>query len=407
MQTKSSGGVESSVSSQSLKSAQSLKDQLVKIRREIHSNPELSFQESKTAALVAAELTAIGLKPKTGVGGTGVTVEIGPGAGPTLLVRCDMDALPIEEANNASYCSKNIGVMHACGHDMHTTCGIGAAMLLKNNPPKKGLIRFLFQPAEESINAEGKSGATMMLEDGAGEGANGVIGLHVFPNLPVGTVAVRSGPVLAACDSFEITIHGTGSHGAFPELGVDPLVLASHAIQSVQTIVSRRRSALDPLVVTLGGIKSSTYRPNIVPEHVEITGTARYFNPELSAFVQEELKRALSVVEAFGGRYDLKYHCENPALVNDVKLSETVKTVASKMLGNDCVAEAPMVMGADDFSFMSAKHPGCYFFLGVMMPDGIRSLHTPTFDANEDALPYGAALLAECAREFVENSAPN
>lgn len=402
MQTKTTKGLDSTQLAESLKKAHSLKDQLVKVRRAIHSNPELSFQETKTAALVAAELKAIGLKPKSGVGGTGVTVEIGPGNGPTLLIRCDMDALPIEEANETNYCSKNVGVMHACGHDMHTTCGIGAATLLAKNPPKRGLVRFLFQPAEESVNEEGKSGATMMLEDGAGEGADGVIGLHVFPNLPVGSIAVRSGPVLAACDSFEITIHGTGSHGAFPELGVDPLVLASHAIQSVQTIVSRRRSALDPLVVTLGGIKSSTYRSNIVPEHVEITGTARYFNPELSKFVEAELNRALSVVEAFGGSYDLKYISENPALINDAKLSESVKAVASRMLGEDCVFEAPMVMGADDFSYMSAKHPGCYFFLGVLMPDGIRSLHTPTFDANEDALPYGAALLAECARSFVE-----
>lgn len=404
MQTKASTSKEpeSAKSEHALKSAQSLKEHLTRVRREIHSNPELSFHENKTAALVASELKAMGLNPKTGVGGTGVTCEVGPGNGPTILIRCDMDALPIEEANDAPYCSKNHGVMHACGHDVHTTCGIGAAMILIANPPKRGKVRFLFQPAEESVNEHGKSGATMMLDDGAGDGADGVIGLHVFPNLPVGSIAVRSGPVLAACDSFDITIRGTGSHGAFPELGVDPLVLASHAIQSVQTIVSRRRSALDPLVVTLGGIKSSTYRPNIVPEYVEITGTARYFNPDFRTFMQEELNRALSVVEAFGGTYDLKYVGENPALVNDQKLVDVVKAVGIKVLGNDCVVEAPMVMGADDFSFMSARLPGCYFLLGGLMPDGIRALHTPTFDVNEDAIPFGAAMLAECATAFVE-----
>ncbi len=378
-----------------LAKAKEIKEDLVRYRRHIHANPELSFEEKKTAEYVADNLRKFGLTPSVGVGGTGVTVDIGEGD--TVVIRADMDALPIEELNEIDHCSKNKGVMHACGHDVHTACALGAAQILAANPPKDGRIRIIFQPAEEATNDDGLSGASLMINDGALEGAKRVVALHVFPELATGKIALRSGPLLAACDKFDIKVQGKGTHGAWPELGVDSVVVACQIVQAIQTIVSRRISALDAAVITIGGIKSSTYRSNIVADSVELTGTVRYFQPETQTIIRREIENACSLATIMGGSYELHYISENPAVINDADVVAVVDQVASEMLGKENIEEATMKMGAEDFSFLSEKYPSCFICLGVQITGPLRFLHTATFDINEDALPIGAALLASSA----------
>lgn len=380
--------------------AKQIHEDLLRYRRHIHANPELSFEETKTAEFVAETLKNFGLKPIVGVGGTGVIVDIGEGE--TVAIRADMDALPIQELNDIPHCSKNKGVMHACGHDVHTACGLGAAQLLAASPPANGCIRLVFQPAEEATNSDGISGAGLMIKDGALGGVKRVVALHVFPELETGKIALRSGPLLAACDKFDIKIQGKGSHGAWPELGVDSVVVACQVVQAIQTIVSRRISALEPAVVTIGGIKSSTYRSNIVADSVELTGTVRYFHQETQQIIRREIENACRLAETMGGSYELYYITENPAVVNDAAVVSTVDRVASEMLGQDNVVEADMKMGAEDFSFMSEKFPSCFICLGAQLPGPVRFLHTATFDINEDALPVGAALLAASALALLD-----
>jgi amidohydrolase len=380
--------------------AQKYEERIRALRRSIHEHPELSFKESKTAALVAQTMTELGYRVKTGVGGTGVTAELG--VAPFIGIRADMDALPIEEDPANPCCSKVQGVMHACGHDAHTACGLGAGMILKDliqdkSAKIKGGVRFLFQPAEEQTNENGKSGASLMMADGAIDGLSGVFGVHVFPQVPVGVVGLRSGAMLAACDTFDIKIKGKGCHGAYPQEGVDAVVLASQVVQSIQTIISRRKSALSPAVLTLGGIKSSTFRPNIVADEVDICGTVRYFEPELSALIQKELDRAVSIVEPMGGSYEIRYVNENPALINDSGMVALAQRAADKILGENRVIEPTLQMGAEDFSFYCEKVKSCFIILGTQLDGPTRAIHTPQFDIDEKALPLGAAMLAECA----------
>ncbi len=387
-----------------LSRAKALQPKLVKLRRQIHSHPELSFKERDTAKLITNVLFELGYEIRLGVGGTGVIGEIGEGR--TVVVRADMDALPIRETNECSYASKNEGVMHACGHDVHVTCALGAAMLIAEMAPKNGRVRFLFQPAEETVNDDGKSGAVLVMESGAIHEAEAVIALHVDPRLPVGKIAVSEGPVLAACDSIDITVRGVGSHGAFPHMGVDAVVLAANVVQSLQTVVSRRTSALSPVVLTIGGIRSNTFRPNIIAEEVELTGTLRYFDAYLSELLPVEVQKACSLAEALGGSHEVRYNRDNPALVNDPQLTNLIRFVGKQVLGQASVAECGREMGAEDFSFYSEVLPSCFFFLGSAMEGSERKLHTPTFDIDESALPIGAAMLAEAALHFLTPDAP-
>lgn len=385
--------------------AQKFATQLSTWRRHIHQHPELSFEENKTGDYVASELTKMGYQVKSRVGGAGVIAEIG--SGKAIGIRADMDGLPIKEDNQADYCSQNPGVMHACGHDAHTACGLGAAMILAEmhreggDKALPGKIRFIFQPAEEATNSDGKSGATLMMDEGAINGLIGVVGLHVFPNLPTGMIGLRSGPFLAACDTFDIKITGRGCHGAMPQEGIDAIVLAAQAVQMIQTIISRRKSALTPCVLTLGGIRSTTYAPNVVAETVELTGTARYFDPAMSEQTRLELERVLNVVTAMGGSYELKYKNDNPPLVNDSELVEAARSAAIAILGANKVMEPGLQMGAEDFSFYCGRTRACFMVLGAEIASDPRALHTPRFDIDERALPIGAAMLAQSALQFL------
>lgn len=383
--------------------AQAIAPELIEIRRRIHAHPELSFHENETAKYVAETLQKLGYSPKFVAGGLGVVAEIGPSAAPLVAIRADMDALPIEETNQVDYCSQAKGTMHACGHDAHTACALGAAKLLaaaQSAGELRSRVRFVFQPAEEMVNDEGKSGATLVIEDGALDGVSIALGLHVYPGLPVGAIALKPGPLLAACDTFEINVKGSGTHAAFPELGVDAIVLASHVVQAVQTIISRRKSALEPAVITLGGIRSTTYRSNIVAEEVQIVGTARYFRADLIDTLREELTNCCKIAEALGGSFDLKYVHDNPVLSNDPQAFELMRDAAVKVVGAKGVIDAPMEMGAEDFSFIAKAVPSCFAILGTEIANDTRKLHTPTFDIDERALPIGAALLAQSALDF-------
>lgn len=391
------------------------------LRRTIHQNPELSFGESSTGKLVADELKQLGYTVKTGIGGTGVTAELTTveteqrgaeksGSKAVMGIRADMDALPIEEENQVAYCSRHKGVMHACGHDAHTACGLGAAMILADLH-KTGLagdlpgkVRFLFQPAEECTNDKGKSGATLMMEDGALEGLSALVGLHVFPNIPTGMIGLKEGPLLAACDTFDIKITGRGCHGAYPQEGIDAIVLAAQAVQAIQTITSRRKSALSPCVITLGGLRSTTYAPNIVAEAVELTGTARYFDPQMSNLTRTELERALGVVRALGGDFELRYKHENPPLINDPTMTEAVRQAANRLVGREQILEPGLQLGAEDFSFYCQHTKACFLVLGAMIEGDVRTLHTPGFDINEEALKLGSAILALSALEFLQTN---
>jgi amidohydrolase len=379
--------------------AKAIGSKLVEIRRQIHSNPELSFQETETAKLAAALLTKLGYKVKTGVGGTGVVAEIG--AGRTVILRADMDALPIQEDPGMPNSSKNSGVMHACGHDVHVSCALGAAMLLAEKPPASGCVRFIFQPAEETVNSDGKSGAMLMIEAGATADAEAAFALHVDPRIPTGKIAVCEGSLLAAADSFDLTVKGVGSHGAYPQFGTDQIVLACHAIQTLQTVISRRKSALRPAVLTIGGIKSSTYAHNVIPEQVELRGTVRYFDESTGALIMAEIKKACEIITALGGTYELDYKNDTPALTNDPQLTNLVRYVGKQLLGTDAVLNAGQETGADDFTFITNHMPACYVLLGSAIDETPRRIHTPNFDVNEDALPIGAALLAEFASRYL------
>lgn len=387
--------------------AQAIAPELVRIRRKIHQHPELSFNEHDTAKLVAEKLKQLGYSPTIIAGGIGVLADIGPGEEPLVAIRADMDALPIDEDNASDYCSSNKGVMHACGHDAHTTCALGAATLLAELHALKqlpGRVRFIFQPAEETIDAAGKSGATLVMEEGALKDVHAAVALHVFPDLPVGMIALRAGPMLAACDTFKICIKGKGTHGAMPELGIDAIVIAAQVVQSIQTIVSRRTSALEPVVITVGGIRSATYRPNIVADEVELIGTARYFNVALSDVIKNELTACCQLAQLLGGSYTLEYQNDNPVLDNDTNLTNTVQEAAKRLLPENAIVEAPMAMGAEDFSFISAAVPSCFIVLGAAIENDVRKLHSDRFDIDERALPYGAAILAQSVVDILERT---
>ncbi len=383
-----------------LSRANALGPQLVETRRDFHSHPELAFQETRTAARVADRLRELGYTVRTGVGVTGCTGELENGAGRTIALRADMDALPIQEANDVAYRSRNDGVMHACGHDAHITCLLGAAQLLAESaqagslPP--GRLRLIFQPAEETTDAENLGGATRMISDGALEGVHAVIGLHVASESPVGQVLFREGPLMAGCDTLFGTVRGSNAHAALPHEGHDAILLASHVIVAVQAIVSRRVDPLEPSVITFGVIKGGTAE-NILCSTVHLEGTLRYFSPEVRQRLHEELRRAFAVADTLGGAGTIEIRSVNPPLVNDPGLTKLVRSTARSVVGDANVCEADLIMGAEDFAHFARQVPGCFFWLGAGIAGDPRSHHSPRFDIDERCLPTGAAVLAAAA----------
>jgi amidohydrolase len=379
-----------------LDSAKKIKDQLISWRRDFHMHPELGFEETRTAGIVAETLKEMGIRVETEVGKTGVVGHLGEGS-PVVGIRADMDALPLQEANDVPYASKNPGVMHACGHDAHTAILLGVARILSEMPDRPpGEIRFLFQPSEEDWDEELKSGATRMIEDGALEGLDAVIALHVDDSIPTGQIEINDGNASAAVDSFQATIIGQGGHGAYPHETVDPTFILAQVINAIHGIRARRIKPIDSAVISIGAIHAG-HTSNVIPDSVEMMGTIRSFDTAVREQLSEELEKAFALTRAFGGNYTLTIEKGFPSMYNDPEVVELICQAVSEMLGEDKVAPSYAEMGAEDFSYMSQLAPGAMFWLGVNIDDTPRPAHSPTFDINEDALPIGAALLAEVA----------
>lgn len=375
-------------------------------RRTIHRFPELTFTEQRTASLVNATLVDLGVETETEVAKTGVVGHIRGGAGPTVGLRADMDALPIQEVNGTEFDSTRPGIMHACGHDAHTAMLLGAATLLKGLADEgrlPGSVRLLFQPSEEAQDSEGKSGGMRMVEEGVLQGLDAVFGLHVDSFHDVGYVATRPGPMMAAADKFELVVTGSGGHAARPQSTIDPIALSAHVINAVHQVVSRRLDPTEHGVITIATIHGGTV-DNVIPDRVTMTGTIRSFTPRAREVLHAELKRAASIVEPLGGRADLTIHPGYPPTVNDPTAAEHMMATMRELLGDDHVAESELIMGAEDFSYMAQAAPGCFLRLGVHNPGWKEyyPVHRADFRLDEDALPIGAAALALTALRWME-----
>lgn len=384
-------------------------EKLISWRRTFHQHPELSFQEFGTSKFVAETLQQInGMKVERGIGvETSVVGTVTSGEGSTIAIRADMDALPITEENKTNYCSKNEGVMHACGHDGHTAILLGVATVIAELFEKgemKGTVKFIFQPAEESTDEHGLSGSPYMVQAGAYENVDAAIALHMCPWLPVGKVQVNDGYSMANVDVFEGKIFGTGGHGAYPELGIDPIWILGPVMQALHGIAARRVSALDQAVISIGQIHAGT-ASNIIPTEVSIEGTIRSYTPEIRDLLEVELKKAFSIVENLGGSYSLKVKRGEPALNNSSIVNRVIREAITEIDSNLQIVDRPFGLGGEDFGYVTQKLPASMFFLGCAPDDGIqRDLHTPIFDINEKCLPIGAAILIQTATKLLENT---
>jgi amidohydrolase len=382
-----------------LDKACSIQDQLTAWRRDFHKHPELGFHETRTATRVAEIAGELGCRVRRGVGRTGVVVELGQGK-PIIALRADMDALPLQEANAVAYVSKNPGVMHACGHDSHTAMLLGTAALLAKER-LTGTARFLFQPSEEVGDDEGISGAPRMIADGAMEGVDMVIALHVDPSTPVGDIRVKQGPASGGVDSWFGKIIGKGGHGARPHDTIDPFYLAAHIIFALNAISSRRLSAFDPSVVSIGSLKGGQTE-NVIPDYVEITGTLRFTQARVQERLHAEITRAFELARSLGGDYKLRFEIGTPPMQNDPRAVELIQLAAGGILGLEHVLEPDNDLGAEDFGCFSEIAPGAMFTLGVRIEGDERQGHNPRFDIDERALPIGTAILSECVLRFLK-----
>ena len=377
-----------------LAKAEQLKPRLVEIRRAIHRHPEPGFEVHQTAGLVARTLAECGARCQTGVGKTGVVGLLGNSNGPVVAIRADMDALPIQETNKVDYASQVPGIMHACGHDAHTAMLLGAAMLLANEK-LAGEVRFLFQPSEEAFDKQGFSGATAMLADHALEGADAIIALHVTGTLDTGKIEISPGVGSAAVDTFKATISGKGGHGAHPNQTIDPFWITSQVLNALYAVPSRRIDPLQPAVLSIGIVRGGS-AANIIPDTVYLEGTLRSIDAAVRQQLLDEVRNSLEIARVMGGSYDLELETGYPSMVNDPGVVEVIRQAAASLLGADAVQPDRLSMGAEDFSYMAAACPGAMFNLGVRHPgQPSRFLHNPEFDIDEDALPIGAAILAE------------
>lgn len=384
--------------------AQTLLPEMIARRRDFHRHPELGFQEVRTAGIVAQELNRLGLEVTTGVGRTGVVALLeGERPGPTLLLRFDMDALPIDEANATDYVSRTPGVMHACGHDGHTAIGLAVAkMLTPLRSQIAGTLKLVFQPAEEGLG-----GAEAMVVDGVmdrlGPAVERSLALHLWNDKPLGWVAATDGPAMAASERFYFILQGRGSHGASPQQGKDPLLAAAHVVTALQSIVSRNVDPSDGAVVSVTVFKAGEAF-NVIPDAAQLGGTIRTFKPAVRELVLRRVEEiATGVARALGCEPTLRFQRIAPAVVNDSQMAARVRELARTLPGVTEVVDDERTMGSEDMAFMMQTVPGCYFFIGSR--NDARALnyphHHPRFDFDEQAMVTGAALMAQAAADYV------
>lgn len=376
--------------------------EIVEIRHRLHKDPELSNRETKTAALVADHLKKLGLEVRTGIAKTGVVAILEGGKpGPVVAVRADMDALPVTEQTDLPFRStkrdtflgQEVGVAHACGHDVHTSVQLGVATVLKSlQADIPGTIVFVFQPAEEGPPPGEEGGADLMLKEGVFREVKpeAIFALHAFPDLEVGQVGYNPGPTMAAVDQFTAKVKGKQAHGAWPHLSVDPIVMAAQAVLALQTIRSRNLSPFEPSVITVGIFRGGE-RFNIIPGEVHLEGTVRTYNEEVRGEVERRMREILDgITRAGGGSFDLEYRKNAPATVNDPALSKTSAALLARSVGADNVKLVEPSMGGEDFAYFANQIPGFYFRLGVVAPGTTSGgLHTPTFRADDSAVAVG------------------
>lgn len=387
-----------------LDDAQKISDFIVQARRDIHQHPELGYQEVATAKYVAAKLDELGIDYQTGFAKTGVVAEISKGEGPTVLLRADMDALPIQEDTGLEFGSKVPGVMHACGHDTHTAMLLGAIKLLQDTE-FTGTLRFLFQPAEEGNydDPDGFSGAQRMILEGAIDGVDAAIGLHQIPTMETGSIAITKGSVLAAADFFEITVNGKSAHaGVSPEKGIDAVVIASELVLSLQTIVSRQVSPKDTAVVSVSMIEGGN-APNIVAEKVYLKGTVRSLKETTRETIVESMQaRCDAFATMYNTTIDLQFYYSVPVTVNDENICRITAISATKIVGESGVLQDVSIMGGEDFAYIAQKVPSCFALLGTRVKTGEAfPLHSAKMVINEDGLPIGTAYLAQAALDLL------
>ncbi|MYA78653.1 MAG: amidohydrolase [Gemmatimonadetes bacterium] len=391
----------------------------IRMREHIHRNPELSNREFKTAALVADHLTALGIEIQTGVAHTGVVgVLKGGRPGPVVAIRADMDALPVTEETvlpfrstvRTTYLGQEVGVMHACGHDVHTAVQMGVASVLaemKDDLP--GTVKFIFQPAEEGAPPGEEGGADLMVRENVLEDPTpeAIFGLHALPSLDVGTVGYTIGPAFAAVDHFTIKVQGKQAHGARPEEGIDPVVMASEIVMALQTIRSRTLSPLEPSVVTVGIFRGGE-RFNIIPRGVHLEGTVRTYNPEVRDTVERRMTTILEgITGAYGGSFILDYDRGTPSVINDPVLSRELAGYLTGAPGVEQVLELPPTMGGEDFAYFANEIPGFFYRLGTTRPgQPSGGLHTPTMTADSESVGVGMRVMAHLVLEFLNARAP-
>lgn len=375
---------------------------LLKIRRHLHMYPELSHQEVETTKRINEWLKENGITPLTHSLKTGTAAEVfGKETGPIVAIRADIDALPIQEESNLPFRSTIDGISHMCGHDVHTTIALGAGIILqelKNNLP--GRVRLLFQPAEET-----EGGAISVIEAGLLDGVSSIIGLHNFPDLPVGTIGIKEGFLMASVDDFTITIKGKGGHAAMPERTIDPIVIGSAVISQLQTLVSRTISAKESAVLSIGSFQGGATN-NVIPDTAVLKGTVRTSNDSVRNSIYEQFKKLVSnTVEAMGGEVDIDYKFLFPAVFNDQQVTNVVRSTAIRIVGEENTVVAEPTMGGEDFSYYQQKVPGCYVWLGSGNKEKriVHPWHHPEFMVDEEAIKIGVKWMVQSAVRLLEN----
>jgi amidohydrolase len=381
--------------------------EIIKIRRFIHMNPELGNREFETARLIATKLQPLGFEVRTGVAKTGIVAVLrGASSGPAVAVRADMDALPVQEATNLPFMSLNPGVMHACGHDVHSSVVLGTALVLNAvKDAVKGTVTFLFQPSEEGPPEGEEGGADLMVREGALDNppVGAVFGFHVWPEA-VGTVLFAPGNVTAAADTFVITVKGKSAHGARPHEGVDAIVIAAEIVTALQTVVSRASDPTDPTVVTVGTIHGGARR-NIIADRAVLEGTVRTLSEAGQKRVRGLMESVVrNIAEIYGAEHEFEYKQGSPAVFNNPELAAAMTPTLTRLVGKDRLVAWKPQMIAEDFAFLARKVPGLYFFLGVRDPAQrtMAPLHSPSFSPDERAIPLGVRILSHLVLDALE-----